>query len=185
MRRVRIAPSFWVLLALVYWIEPGLLLPTALAAAAHELGHAAALWLVGGRAEGLALSAVGAELKIAGSLSYTRELPVTLAGPAVSLALAWGAARAGRFLLAGISLALGLFNLLPILPLDGGRAAECLSGLLLGPVGAQRLQDILAAVSLGTLLAFGAIALAQGFGFGLLAMGLWLGWNQLRGGKIA
>lgn len=185
MRRLRIAPSFWVLAALVYWIEPGLLLPTALAAAAHELGHAAALWLVGGRAEGLRLSAVGAEMKIAGPLSYGRELPVALAGPAASLLLAWGAAKLGRFLLAGISLALGLFNLLPILPLDGGRAAECVSELLLGPVGAERLQDLLAAVSLGILLALGAIALVQGFGAGLLAMGLWLGFHQLRRGKIA
>ena len=76
---------------------------------------------------------------------------------------------------AGVSLALGLFNLLPILPLDGGRAVACLGGMFLSPVGAERMERIVAAVTLGLVLGLGGVCLARGYGPGLLAMGLWLG----------
>lgn len=185
MRWVRISPSFWVMAAAVWLIEPELLLPTALAATVHELGHVVAVLAVGGRVERLTLAALGAELRLSAGLSYARELPVALAGPVCSLALAFGAARLGWFLLAGISLALGLFNLLPIQPLDGGRVVLCLSGMCLRPVAAQRVEKLIASVALGGLLGLGVIAAARRFGPGLLVMGLWLGQRTLRAEKTS
>lgn len=169
--------------AAVWLLEPELLAPTALAAAVHELGHVAALAAVGGRPEGFTLSALGAELALPGGLSYARELPVALGGPAASLALAAAAGSGGRFLLAGLSLALGLFNLLPLWPLDGGRAVACLCGLCLSPLGAERVERALAAAALGGFLALGVMAARRGFGPGLLCMGAWLGWRTVRGEK--
>lgn len=183
MKKVQISPSFWVMAAAVWLVEPELLLPTVLAAACHELGHVTALFAMGGRAEGFTLAALGAELKLACGLSYAQELPVALAGPLCSLALAFGAVRLDWFLLAGLSLALGLFNLLPVWPLDGGRIVACLGGMFLQPLAAQRIERIFSAVALGALLALGLIAARQGFGPGLLCMTLWLCWKNLRPAK--
>lgn len=183
MRGVKIAPSFWLLAAVVWLVEPDLLLPTLLAAAVHELGHVLALVAVGGRAECFTLTALGGDLRLAAGLSYARELPVALAGPVSSLALAWVLAARGFFLTAGISLALGLFNLLPLGPLDGGRAVACLCGLCLPPLGAERVERLCSAAALGALLALGVICLEKNFGPGLLCMALWLGWRTFRGEK--
>lgn len=183
MRKLHVTPGFWALIAAVGLIEPELLAPTAAAAAVHELGHVAALAVVGGRAEGFTLSALGAELTLPAGLSYARELPVALGGPAASLLLAAAAGGGRCFLLAGLSLALGLFNLLPLWPLDGGRAVACLCGMCLSPLGAERVERAIGAAALGGFLALGAIAARLGFGPGLLCMGAWLGWRTLRGEK--
>ena len=46
---------------------------------------------------------------------------ITAAGPVASFLAAWVAAELDLFVLAGMCLGQGIFNLLPILPLDGGR----------------------------------------------------------------
>lgn len=185
MKKVKISPSFFLLAAAVWAVERELILPTLCAAAVHELGHVAALAAVGGKAEGLTLTALGAELRLRSGLSYARELPVALAGPACSLALALGAARLGAFLTAGLSLALGCFNLLPIRPLDGGRALGCVTGMLLSPVGAERVERTVAAAVLVGLGVLGAVCLRRGFGPGLLGMTLWLAWRTQGGEKTS
>lgn len=68
----------------------------------------------------------GAEMQVAGRMSYGGELLAAAAGPAVNLLLAAALGLPGRwweplYLLAGAQAVLGCFNLLPILPLDGGR----------------------------------------------------------------
>lgn len=167
------------MLGAVWLVEPELLAPTLLAAAVHELGHLIALAAVGGKVERFTLAALGAELRLSAGLSYARELPVALAGPLTSLALALIAAEQGHFLPAGLSLALGLFNLLPIQPLDGGRAVSCLGGMLLSPLGAECLARLLAVGTLACVLALGGLCMYAGLGPGLLCMGLWLGWRTL------
>lgn len=96
----------------------------ALSALCHELGHLTALRLVGARVERIRLTAFGAEIRAdTRCLSYGREIVCTLAGPVVNLILALVLARvAGDYLMAGANLFLGVFNLLPLPSLDGGRA---------------------------------------------------------------
>lgn len=72
------------------------------------------------------ISVLGAEMQVAGRMSYGGELLAAAAGPAVNLLLAAALGLPGRwweplYLLAGAQAVLGCFNLLPILPLDGGR----------------------------------------------------------------
>lgn len=116
------------------------LLPVAVCAAvAHELGHLLCVWAVGGRVSLLRLTAAGAELRLEDEMSYMRELFCVLSGPMVNLLLAVWAARTGRLVFSGLNLALGLFNLLPVSVLDGGRALFCTVALLFGTQQAAHL----------------------------------------------
>lgn len=180
MRGLRVTPGFWLLLAVIWFLDPVILLPALLAALCHELGHCAALRALGVPVAALRLSALGAELTPASALPYALELPVALSGPCVSLLCAALAARWGHFLFAGLSLALGLFNLLPILPLDGGRAVSSLCALLLPPPLDRGVAPWLGVGTAGLLLGC-AMGLALRLGvLTLLPLALWLCFQSVK-----
>lgn len=176
--KVEVSPGFLLLLGTLFWLDEGVgLLPWGLAACAvHELGHVAAAAALGGWVEGLSLTAVGAELRIGYEvpLTYGRDSLVALAGPAVNL-LWGGAAMALHWeLAAALTLAVGAFNLLPILPLDGGRVVY---GLLAGRLDAdwaERLMTALSGCLVGLLVGVGAVAAVQFANVTLLLTALWL-----------
>ena len=129
------------LLALALFAGAGEVLPVvALAALCHELGHLTALALVKAKIERIRLTAFGAEIRAdTRYLPYGREIFCTLAGPAVNLILAVVLARAaGDYLLAGANLFLGVFNLLPLPSLDGGRALHLAVSWATDPLLADR-----------------------------------------------
>ena len=109
------------------------------AAAVHEWGHWVLLRMLGAEVTGFRLSVLGAVLETdSGRLSYGGELAAVLAGPAANLlsALALTAVAKGRWPAAvGANLILCAFNLLPIRPLDGGRALYLLTA---GPGPSRR-----------------------------------------------
>ncbi len=151
------------------------LLPIALcAAAAHELGHLAAIRVVGGRISAFRLSAAGAELRLEGTLSYGRELLCALAGPMVNLALAFAASRLGAMVFAGMNLALGVFNLLPLGALDGGKALGCGVSMMFGLQTAQRLLWWTDGALAVLLLLCGVWVLWAGGNVTLLVVAAWL-----------
>lgn len=102
-------------------------------AAAHEMGHLAAMAAFHARPRRVCLTAAGIRMEAPPgiTLSFGQEIAAALAGPAVSLALAaiFYALRELTVLLADplgenalwINLGFGLFNLLPVRQLDGGR----------------------------------------------------------------
>lgn len=118
------------------------------AAALHELGHIAALRAFGGRISRFSVSPFGAEMTISDTkrLSYGAEMVVTLAGPAVNLILAVVLGMSGSrwdsaYVFAGAQLVLGLFNLIPARPLDGGRLLWLVTAWLTEPFTADRVAS--------------------------------------------
>ena len=160
------------LFALLYFFDDtGLIAALVPAACAHELGHAAALRFCGARLRRVRIGVFGVELGYAGLLSGGRAVFAAAAGPAVGALYA-----AAAFLLGGsesfwrlsgaVSVALTAFNLLPALPLDGGRLVEELAGGRF----ARYLSRVTAAC-----MALGGFALFTGYHtLSLLVMGLWL-----------
>ena len=185
--RLEASPGFLLLLGGLYWLDEGVgLLPWGLTACAvHELGHIAAAAALGGRIEGLSLTVVGAELRIGYEvpLTYGRDSLVALAGPAANLL--WGGLALALHweLAAALTLAVGAFNLLPIMPLDGGRVVY---GLLAGRLDidwAERLMTALSGCLVGLLIGVGAVAAVQFANVTLLLTALWLLAGVLRRGR--
>ena len=146
MGRVNVRDGFWVLLAALWCVDEDNLLPLFLTAAlVHEAGHAAALYLAGGR---------------------LRQLTLTACGAVMQAALPCGRFACAAVSLAGASALLSLFNLLPLPPLDGGMALAYLSD-----GGFPRVRGVLAALSGAALLLCGLLCLRSDGGCWVLLTG--------------
>lgn len=112
----------------VYFSDENMFLCLAVPVAVHEIGHILCLRLFGCRICSLHAELSGLCIRYSGDPGRAGEAAAALSGPAAGLLYAWIAARLGPSgeLSAGISLLLSAFNLIPALPLDGGRAAEAL-----------------------------------------------------------
>lgn len=194
---IEIQPWFWLTMALLGGLfgatTPEKFLATALFVLAgffsilvHELGHALA-----GRAFGVPSSIVlyafgGFANFPAGRFSRGQDFLVTLAGPAIQILLGGFAftmlsqmenltPQGVHFFraLMGVSLFWALINLIPILPLDGGR----LMASILGPARMKLTLQI----SFATAVACGLVFLSLGsFLFSmLLGMMAWQNWQAL------
>lgn len=179
--RVEVTAGFLLLMAWLNYCDTQSLLALGVcAAAAHEGGHWLAVRLCGARVSRLRLSAVGAQMQVVGILSYPAELCCALAGPAVNLLLAYVAARFDRLVFAGMNLAQGLFNLLPVGVLDGGRVLRCIWSMAGDADRAMRLQIWLDRVLAAMALAVGGAVLHKGGGMTLSIIGGWLLLSSVR-----
>lgn len=177
--RLEVAGDFLLLLTLTWFFCGGLTLAAlALAAAVHELGHAAVMVFQGQLPRSLRLDAAGLCLRCEPAEGEGRELLRTLAGPAAGLLLAMLLGESGIpffRLAASASLALSGLNLLPASCLDGGRLIRSLAVLTLGSMPADRL---------GAVLDWACILLFLCMGFGgrgdWLLWGVWLLYHRLR-----
>ena len=120
------------LFALAYFLDnDGLIAAMLPAILIHELGHVFALKRFHTRIRRVRIGVFGIELNYSGALAPSELVIVALAGPAAGLIYTFTAFQAGGSYFsfsASISAFLSLFNLLPILPLDGGRIVESLAG---------------------------------------------------------
>lgn len=181
--RVEITAGALVLWAALFYLDQGGAVPQALAACAlHEGGHLLAIRLLGGRVAAFRVSCAGAELRLSARrpLGPGRELAAALAGPAVNLLLALACAGLGEgwHCFAGLNLALGCFNLLPLYPLDGGRALGCLLALAGRPGGGEAASRLLsAALSAGLLAGSWLLWRAGAPNLTLPCLAAWLLWG--------
>ena len=121
----------------------------------HECSHLIAIFLCTGTWEGVAFGFGGAEIYLPG-LSRGKELACALAGPLGGLCLTLLAPWFPK--LAVCALVQSLYNLLPVYPLDGGRAVKCLTDMLLPVSYSEFASAFLSALCLGGLLALGVYA---------------------------
>jgi len=150
--------------------------PLALALFVHEAAHLAAAKLTGVAIQEIRILPFGGSARMENpyQLPLRQILPVAAAGPAANLALAvvlaalthWGLLDAHTCArLAQPNLVLLLFNLLPALPLDGGRM---LFALLCVPLGEKKALAV--GLWTGRMLAFGLLGLML---MGGLQRGVW------------
>lgn len=123
-----VSASVCILLAMMVLVLPLKWVAAAITAAAvHELCHGAAVILCGGRITRFLLGSRGAAMEIR-PMSRGKELICALAGPVGGLLLLLLAKWIPRT--AVCAAFHSLYNLLPIYPLDGGRALRCGAELL-------------------------------------------------------
>lgn len=167
-----VRPGAVALLAGLYFLLPlRWCVRLALAVVVHELGHVAALVLCGAEVYGLRMEACG----------------LALAGPAAGAGLFCILRGLGYPEGADLSLLYACVNLLPVLPLDGGRALEAAVAALAGARAAERLLDVLGLVLPVALMGLGVALFARGMGLALGVFGAWLALLQpgmtCQGGK--
>ena len=123
----------------------------------HELCHIFTAGIWGLETRSVTLCAIGAAADINGleSLHITKRIAVALAGPLFNLLLCPLSPSPIR----QMNLALALFNLLPLYPLDGGKIlhyiVSCCMGVLRGNILISKLNTLMSAA----LLFFGAVQL--------------------------
>lgn len=181
---VELSPGFLSLVALMVWMdkETGFLPWALTACVAHEVGHLAAGALLRGKLERFSLTFVGAEMsvKYARMLSYREETAVALAGPAMNLLFGAAAGWLGATIPAVFSLVVGGFNLLPVLPLDGGRVLQAALNASVGVQYSERLMTVSSGLVIGVMLGLGMLAAEMFANFTLLLTSGWLLVNTLK-----
>lgn len=187
--RLQVSGGFLLGAAILLYLDREGIFPWAmLACALHEWGHYAAVRLTGGRVESLRLTLAGGEMRLSNKrlLSYGSELFAVLAGPAANLgaaallpALIKGSETVWLF--SGLNLVIGLFNLLPAYPLDGGRALHLIILMLWTTEAAEHITQTAAVlIEVPLLFAGGALIWKTKQNFTLLATGIWLLAGTLR-----
>lgn len=148
----------WMILVLpLQWIMPAMA-----AAFIHEVCHYAAILLCTGRTTGIGLYSFAARIELP-QMGRGKELICALAGPIGGLALWFLSPWFPRFALC--ALVQSVYNMLPVYPLDGGRALRCLLQLLISPVYVDVICVFIQWLTIGALLllsAYGAFVLHMG-----------------------
>lgn len=155
------------LLLCLYYCGGITLLPiVAIPIAVHELSHILTLRLLGQKITRLSLDARGICMYYDGSCSAAGHVLAALAGPLGGALYAAAADRLSRAggggwleQSAGVSLLQTAFNLLPVMPLDGGRVFSQLCAFRLGEERGKGLSRSVSTVTVALLL-IGGVALA-------------------------
>ena len=180
--RFRVSAGAILLLSALYFLGGFLsLIALLLATAAHELGHMIAIKLLGGGIKSLRFEASGMCMSLCGINSTFSEAAALLAGPAAGFIFALicsylGSKTANRLLLecAGYGILLTAYNLLPALPLDGGRAAFVLLSGVFGREKSGKIVEYSGLITGMCLSAAGLTLLGKELGAAILIAGIWI-----------
>lgn len=136
----------------------------------HELGHLAALSLLGIGVKKIRLSPCGIEIRREGAPSLGAELAVNLSGPLTNLLLALVCARFGWMSFSAVNCALGLFELCPLPSLDGGQALMNLMQRYFPLSAAQAVCSRVQWVCFALMTGVGLVLLGRGANFTLILL---------------
>ncbi|MFU0833111.1 MAG: Peptidase M50 [Oscillospiraceae bacterium] len=179
--RVCFSYFFFVLIAVLLLFDTSGVAAAGLAATAlHECSHLSLMYVFGSLPEEIRFNAFGIDIIRTSrpDHGYVRDALVSLAGPAANLLAAglfftFCGSTAQNLVMANIALC--IFNLLPIEPLDGGQALYALLCLHWEPNTAARTVEIISFLVLLPLSAVGFIILFRSPGnFTLFAVCLYL-----------
>lgn len=145
----RFAPGF-LLLLIAFAVYSDIAVPFIVSALIHEVGHLVVLLRIKAGITKIEFNLSGISICYDGyRLSYGQEIICTAAGPVFSLALSIICAALGRitgvelyYLIAGTSLTLFIFNILPLSFLDGGKILALIIERELGPFKAERISCV-------------------------------------------
>ena len=123
-----VSPGFLFLVAVLFYLDTsGMVLLSLLSGILHEWGHYRMLRWLNNDVRAFRLTVFGARMEPEFPMNFVQEFIIAAAGPAVNLLLAVIFARVpGGAAFAGVNLALGGFNLLPVGELDGARMLRSL-----------------------------------------------------------
>lgn len=144
MRKVDITFGFLATICVIAWLEKELCLWFLISLVFHEIGHLLVMHISGARICHIRLSAAGAVIQ-GGFVGYRQEQLCAAAGPVFSFLLSCCCFRPFPAL-AIVSGVLGLVNLLPIYPLDGGRILRTFLLLRMEQADAEKILRSVTAV---------------------------------------
>lgn len=147
-----------------------------LAVFVHESAHLAAIYSMGLRVERIGFELCGLKICYSGDAGGWEDLISALSGPVAGVVYYLFARNLHEMfaLSAQISLVYSAFNLIPIIPLDGGRALSCLLEHLCGAEKGSRYCRAVSLVISVAVLLIGTIYYLRGEGGAVYAAGIWL-----------
>lgn len=161
----------------------GVMLCAFLSSAVHELAHLTALLALKGEVMAVSFELFGIRITRVDALLYWEELLVLLAGPIANLLIFVLCAFSGSqsvSLISAVNLWIGVFNLLPVGALDGGRAAELILSKLFGEKKGGRAAMLLSLLFIIPLFVIGLVFLFRpSHNFSLLVVCVFLAMSLL------
>lgn len=182
--RIKISFLFFAVLTMAFAVDKKqIVIITLICSALHEIGHISALFLFGSYPDEIAFGAFGVRIQQNGyTLSDFQQAVVVLCGPLVNivlfvLLLVANIVFESRILLtvSAVNLVIGVFNLLPILPLDGGRVLFMVLNVFLDQKTACKIMRLICVIVLLVIIFSGfLIILKIGPNISLLATGIYI-----------
>lgn len=177
-------PGFFLLLAvMVFFLDYDAFFAAVISVAVHEIGHLTAMEFFHIKMKNIAFSCSGMNIGYDGKYTpYLQEIAVAFSGPAANMFLSLlaliifkKAEDESFIILLAISTAVGIFNLLPVKYLDGGKILHCILSLFFGPRFADAFLIIISKIFI-VLILFSGLYLfyMSGYNFTLLLSAVWL-----------
>lgn len=163
----------------------------------HELSHGLMAMFLGIKIQEIQILPFGGVVKLDNTLSFTigEEIFISAAGPISNMVLSatvfflqehFGWESSGFHFIIFSSLAIGIFNLIPVLPLDGGRIFRSALSYLLGYKKATNVVTIISKLFAILLIALNIYLFSLGsYNFTFILVGIFIYYQSRRENEIA